>query len=237
MTKAMTLEELVKKYLSDNPSYGKADTYDIYKHKTGTPGAKSYSDAAAAIYASSKKATPNYGSINRKISNKGLQNSGYSSYISSLSKSRLSSELDTLKSDYAKSEASKRSSYASYLENHKDKQNGIKKSVMSHLVNNDVVDLNTATAYGISAGLSMEDAAMIGRSAYEVTKQKVFNRLLEQTVSLGLDKDGAKLLAVKMGVSEEDANQFADEIDELIGYYRNISDEYLEYLEERSNKS
>ena len=105
---------------------------------------------------------------------------------------------------------------------------------MSHLVSNDVVDFDTAVAYGISAGLSKEDASLVGRSAYEVTKQKVFNKLIEHAVTLGLDKDGAKALAIKMGVSEEDASGFADEIDEMLKYYRSLSDGYLDYLKQRS---
>ena len=75
----------------------------------------------------------------------------------------------------------------------------------------------------------------IGRSAYEVTKQNVFNTVLEQTVRLGLDKEGARMLAVKMGVSEADALSFAEEVEDMLRYYGNVSKEYLEYLEQRSN--
>ena len=106
---------------------------------------------------------------------------------------------------------------------------------MSHLVDNDVVDINTAVAYGMSAGLSEEDALLIGRTAYEVTKQKVLNSILEQTASLGLDKDGAKLLAIKMGISDDDADELAEEVAEMLRYYQNISEDYLEFLEQRSN--
>ena len=64
---------------------------------------------------------------------------------------------------------------------------------------------------------------------------KVFNSILEQTVRLGLDSEGARQLAVKMGVSDEDAKSFAEEIQELLDYYGNISEEYLEFLEQRNN--
>lgn len=237
MSKPVTLEELVKKYLSEKPSLGKPDTYDLYKHSKGLSNAQSYSDSVASLYASSKRSLPSYGANNRIINNKGLQNSGYESYIRDAAKSKLGTELESLKSSFAKDEAKNRASYASYLESYKDKTDSTKRSVMKHLVSNGVVDLSTATAYGISAGLSAEDAALVGKSAYELTKQKVFNNLLDQTVRLGLDKEGARLLALKMGVSEEDASGFADEIDEMIDYYRNISEDYLEFLEQRSNKS
>ncbi len=235
MTKAATLEELVKKYLSGKTVQNEPDSYDIYKHKNGLASSKSYSDAVSSLYASSKRELSTYGANDRKISNKGLQNSGYAEYIDSLAKKSFESGESSLKASYADSEAKSRGSYASYLEKYQDKQASVKNSVMSHLINNDVVDLGTAVAYGLSAGLSHEDAVSVGQSAYEITKQRVFNNILRQTVSLGLDKDGAKALALKMGVSEEDASGFADEIDELLKYYGNISEEYLEYLEQRSN--
>jgi hypothetical protein len=235
MKKPATLEELIKEYLKGDEKLGSADSYDVFKHKNGLSNAKSYSDAVGSLYASSKRSLSSYGANNRELSNKGLQNSGYSSYVDYLSDSTFKTGLESLKKAYSDKEASARASYASYLDKYKDKTASVKKSVMSHLIGNDVVDLNTAIAYGISAGLSKEDATLVGQTAYEVTKQKVFNTLLEQTVSLGLDADGAKMLAIKMGVSDEDASAFASEISELLEYYGNISEDYLEFLEQRSH--
>lgn len=235
MTKISSLEDLVKKYLDKNPSPGTPDSYDVYKHRNSLSTAKSYSDAVNSLFASSKKSLSSYGTNNRDINNKGLQNSGYSSYIDDLSESRLASGLKVLKDSYAQSEANNRASYASYLEKYKDKQMQVKNDVMSHLINNDIVDLNTAIAYGMHAGLSKEEAEAIGQSAYDVTRQRVLNKIVEQTVSLGLDKDGARLLALKMGVSESDADEIAGEVSELLSYYRDISKDYLDFLEHRAN--
>ena len=123
----------------------------------------------------------------------------------------------------------------SYLEKYHDKQSKIKDNVLSHLIDNDVVDINTAIAYGVNSGLSREDAEIVGKNAYEITKQKVLNNILTQTVSLGLDEDGAKMLALKMGLSDDDAAEIAKEVGELLKYYRNLSDDYLDFLENRSN--
>lgn len=235
MKKTITLEEMVKKYLDKNKTLGRADTYDTYKHKKSLPGASSYQNAVGDIYASSKKSLASYGHNNRLINNKGLQNSGYSAYIDSLAKNSFISKLGDARAKYGAAEDKALSSYASYLDAHKRRTESVKRSVMSHLVSNDVVDLGTAVAYGISAGLSKEDAALVGQSAYEVTRQKVLNSLIEQSVKLGLDKEGSKMLALKMGVSEEDANAFADEIDEMMKHYRSISEEYLEYLKSKQD--
>ena len=105
---------------------------------------------------------------------------------------------------------------------------------MNHLTDNDVTDMTTAVAYGMSAGLSKEDAEAVGSSAYEITKKKLFNKILDESVSLGLDKDGAKLLAMKYGITEADADSIAKEVSDMLSYYKSISKDYLEFLEERT---
>lgn len=235
MKKATTLEELIEKYLDKTPAVGVADSYDLYKHKKGLSGAKSYSDAIGSLYANSKKNLSAFGANSHKIGNKGLQNSGYAAYIDSLAKNAFKSGANSIGDTFAKNEANARSSYASYLESYADKQSTVKRNVMTHLIKNDVADLTTAIACGMSAGLSREDAEAVGRSVYEVTKQSLFNKILEKSVTLGLDKDGAKTLAMKMGISESDADTFAEEVEDMLKYYRSISDDYLEYLEQRSN--
>ena len=81
MKKAISLEELVKKYLSEGKTLGVPDSYDLYKHKNNLQKAKSYSDAVGSLYASSKRSLSTFGENSRKINNKGLQNSGYAAYI------------------------------------------------------------------------------------------------------------------------------------------------------------
>ena len=235
MTKSATLEELVDKYLKGKSPLSSAESYDEYKHKRGMLYGNDYSDAAGAIYAEAKKGLSTYGANSRKIHNKGLQNSGYASYIDKMSENKFAKDLSSLKDLYKKNETEAKLSYASYLDSYRDKQNSLKRSVMSHLVGNDVTDINTAVAYGMSAGLSEEDALEIGKGAYEVTKKKIFDKLIEQTVSLGLDKDGARKLAINMGISEEDANGFAEQIGELLEHYKSLSSDYLDFLESRAD--
>ena len=232
---ANTLEDILKDRDSNKKTSRSPDTYEDYIRKSGLFETRGYADAVGALYAASKKNLSSYGINNREISNKGLQNSGYASYIDEMAKSGFASGLDKINDSYAKKEQNAKAGYLSYLEKYSDQTSRLKNSVLSHLVKNGVSDINTAIAYGVSAGLSSEDAATIGKSAYEVTRQKVFNSILEQTVRLGLDSEGARQLAVKMGVSDEDAKTFAEEIQELLDYYGNISEEYLEFLEQRSN--
>ena len=40
---------------------------------------------------------------------------------------------------------------------------------------------------------------------------------------------------VKFGITETDADGIAEEVDEMLKYYRSISKDYLDFLEERAN--
>jgi hypothetical protein len=53
-------------------------------------------------------------------------------------------------------------------------------------------------------------------------------------MTLGLDKNGTKALALEMGITESDADEISDQVAELIEYYTDVSDDYLDFLEERS---
>lgn len=235
MFKTSLLKELEKLYLSKSPGKDKPDSYDLYKHKNNLNTAKSYSDAVSSLFASSKKNLSTYGANSRILNNKGLQNSGYSEYVDDAAEKSFVDGSKALKDSYVQKENENRSSYASYLEAYGKKQNGVRNSVMSHLVNNGIVDLGTAIAYGVNAGLSFEDAKTVGQSAYQVTKQKILNDILKQTATLGLDKNGAKMLATKMGLTSSDAEEIANEVADLLRYYGTISKDYLEFLEQRSN--
>lgn len=231
---ATTLEEILKNAKSTGKKNNSPDTYEEYRMKNGIDNRGGYTSAVGKLYAQAKKGLSSYGINNREINSKGLQNSGYASYIDELSKTGFNQGLAKIKDSYTKENNDALLGYAGYLDKYADSQTKLKNSVMSHLIKNGITDLGTAIAYGISAGLSEEDANEIGQSAYEVTKQKAFNSILEQTVRLGLDAEGARMLAVKMGISESDALAFSKEIEEMLDYYGNISEEYLEFLEQRT---
>ena len=235
--KLTTLEDFMKKYIANASITNGADTLDAYMHKNGINYDRTYSRAVESLYANKAKNSAGYGRNYRDLSNKGLQNSGYARYVDSLSNSSFYKGLTAAKGERDLAEAKTLGEYSSYLEQYKKQQNALKESVSSHLIDKGVVNLNDAVAYGIAQGLSKEDAIAIGNNVYSVNKQKVFNDILSQSPALGLDRDGAVLLAKKMGVTEIDAQAFGDEIDEMLKHYSSISEGYLEYLKQQSEKT
>ena len=235
--KLATLEEFMKKYVSGAASNNTADSLDVYKHKNGIDYDRTYARAVESLYANKAKSSAGYGRNYRDLSNKGLQNSGYARYIDSLSNRSFYKGLATAKSDRDLAETKTLSGYADYLERYNKQQNALKESVSSHLIDKGVVNLDDAVAYGLSLGLSEADAIAIGKNVYSVNKQKVFNDILSQAATLGLDRDGAVMLAKKMGVTDDDAQAFGYEIDEMMKHYSSISEGYLEYLKQQSQQN
>lgn len=234
MFKTTLLDKLKEQYLSSNPNQGLPDSYDLYKHKNGLNTQQSYADAVSNLYALSKKNGSSYGRNNRMLNSKGLTDSGYADYIDLIADKSFTLGKDALESSYSKAEAENLGSYATYLEKYREKQTNLKDSVLSHLIDNEIADLSTAIAYGINSGLSFDDAKSMGQSAYEVIKNKVTNEILKQATSLGLDEEGAKMLAVKMGMTSSDAEAIAKEVADLMKYYNSISSDYLDFLVNRS---
>jgi hypothetical protein len=231
-----TLDDILKKQSGTSEKNNAPDTYEEYVRKNGLYNTRGYANAAANLYASTRRDLSSYGINNRKINNKGLQNSGYAAYIDDLAEEKLASGLASIRNNYDNLKSEAAGEYRGYLESYMKNQESIKNKVLTHLTRADAIDLNTAIAYGISAGLTRENAEAVGKAAYESTRSKVFNSILSDVVSLGLDSEGARMLAIKRGVSEADADAFAAEIKEMLDHYGTLSEEYLEYLETRNNQ-
>lgn len=235
--KLTTLEDFMKKYIENRAATSGAMTYDAYKYGQGANYDRDYAKAVESLYAKTSKTSAGYGQNYQALSNKGLQNSGYSEYIDELSDRSFSKGLTALKGERDLEEAKTIKGYSDYLERYAKEQNALKSAVSSHLISTGVVNLDEAVAYGLSLGLSREDAIAIGQSVYSANKQKVFNDIIAQVATLGLDRDGAIALAKRMGVTDGDAEAFGDEVEDMLKHYSSVSEGYLEYLSQRSQKN
>jgi len=236
-SKLTTLEDFLSKYLKNQKSKNGADTYEEYKNKIGANYNTVYGRGMQSLYVDALKSSPSYKQNYANLENKGLQNSGYKEYLADKNANLYEAKAYSLAAARNNSASKTARGYLEYLEKYENEQTRKTKSVMTHLIENSVVDPEIALSYAIGQGLSEEDATAVVKSAYSINRQKVLNSILEQTVSLGLDRDGAVLLAKKMGITDSDAEKIGYEVEELLKYYGNVSDSYLQYLEQKSNKT
>ncbi len=235
--KTLALEEFISSYLEENKRQKSADSYAEYLHKNGLGTAREYAEEMDKLYAKRKTGNAEYGINKRNIDAFGLQNSGYADFVNNLSDNLYKRGVNSAEQKMRKKELDSMSGYLGYLEKHTEKRNQLKNDVMSYLVKNQIVDLEDAVRFAIDSGLDENEALAVADGAYRTNKQKVFNEILKQVASLGLDTEGAVMLARKMGVSDKDAESFGEEISELLEYYGSISDEYLAFLEEQASKT
>lgn len=232
-----TLEDFIKKYLSNRSLDSEVKSYRTFKHTEGLNPLGDYARAVEQLYSSKQQGLASYGKNQRNLANKGLQNSGFADYISAKSLTDYNSGLAKAKAKMSSKETESLDSYASYLERYSRGQRSLKNSVKSHLLQSGTLNLSDAVSYGLEMGLSRENAEAAGLEAYNSNKRKVFDAVLEQAANLRLDRNGAVLLGEKMGLGYADAEELGEEIDEMLKYYGSISEGYLRYLEENSKSN
>ncbi len=231
----ISLESYLRRMLKDTPSG--ADSLEVFKHKSGADYRTSYSDTMRSLYAGLKRNLSSQSVNNTALANKGLQNSGFSAYMKSKLRSGYKSDAIKAEGQRGEDENALINNYRSYIEKHTEKQSGIRNQVAEHLVNTGILNKADAVSYAMGAGLSESDAISVAENVYSINRKKLLDDILKQTASLGLDREGAVMLAKKMGASDEDAEMIGDEVNELLEYYASISEDYLEYLEENSKST
>ena len=235
--KLSSIEDFLKKHMKNQSIKNGSDTYEEYKHKIGADYDREYGRAMNSLYVNALKNSPSYKENYAELENKGLHNSGYREYLAEKSADNFIKSAEAITSKKSKEASKTLSGYLEYLEDYANKQTKLKNSVSSHLIKSGIANLDTALSYAIAQGLTREDAEAVARDAYTINRQKVLNTILEQAAGLGLDRTGAVLLAKKMGVSDDDAETIGNEVEGMMKYYGNVSDGYLEYLEQKSNKT
>lgn len=232
-----SLEDFIKKYLNNKLIDNEPRSYSDYKMSSGIDTVGDFTKTVENLYATKKRGLASYGRNYRNLANKGLQNSGYASYISARALDNYDTGVSKASLARSKSEAELLGGYASYLEKYQSKQSSLKSKVTSHLTDTGELNLDDAIAYGIENGLNLENATAVGTATYSANKRRAFNSIIEEAASLGLDKEGAILLGKKMGLGDKDADELGEEIDELLKHYDSISEGYIKYLEENSQSN
>ncbi len=235
--KLATLEDYLTLRLPTEKRTDGADSYADYLHKNGTVYESNYAASMDKLYSDKLKNSATYGRTARDMTTMGLQNSGYENYIDAMAEATYAKDAERLESERTAAEYKSRTGYLDYLEKYESQRTSLKNSVISHLIKNRIVDINEATSFALESGLTEKEAEAVAAAAYSTNKQRVFNEILKQTATLGLDREGALMIASDMGASDEDAAEFADRIDELLRHYGSISADYIKYLEDKANRT
>lgn len=165
------------------------------------------------------KSDPDYGAAAETLSDRGLSETGYASYLRERNKAAYRAVKE--KADAAGEERAKndRSGYLSYLENWEAEQDKLMQKTLTALSESKTSGIDAAYADALSAGLTDERARIVSRLAPSVARYGM-RRLREGvagvlyvSVTAGLSGAEAELLARACGISRADAEKLRQTVD------------------------
>lgn len=231
-----TLEEFVKTYIQNKVKSSSADSYADWLKANGVNAEKIYSDSIRDITADYERAKSEYGNKAESLAKLGLTASGYSDYLSANAYSAMQKRKAGARDKYAENEASNRSGYAKYLNEITEGESKAYKSIVSAITNEGILDYEEAYNYAVGAGLSEENAKLAAKTASDMVRRDVRERVIKTIIAQNFNKKQAKEYALALGLDENDAEELAKYASE-INEYSYFGDDYLEYLKNKAESN
>ncbi len=237
MTK--TLSEFIENYIKNLGISGAPQPFEDYKASLDNDYDGSFTKAVRSALTKKRQSASDYGAVGEELSDMGLSNSGYQSYLSRLASDKYKSTLSSLEEKRNIAQGQALSGYADYLRQFAKNEGSLRNSVKEHLLDRNVIDFNTAYEYAINAGLSDSDARSISNSVYAINRQKVIKQILDQVLTLRLDENSVKLYAKAIGLNDDDTDYVISASKGLFEHFDTSSKEYqdlIDRLENNANK-
>lgn len=233
MSKITDMESFMKNYLRDAEEYG-AMSIREYAAENRTAADADFGNALKEASLDYRRSLPSYGVLGSKLDTYGLDGSGYANYLSDKARGEYDSAVTEAKAGLMKSNNSLMNGYSKYIEQFATDRSALRRNVQDKLISRRVYDMDAAYDYGISAGLTPEEARTISTTVYNSLRGDAKKKVIDRAISLRLDAEGTKKYAISMGLNEADAISVADEAADLLKHYSEYTDGYWDYLNNKS---
>lgn len=236
MKKLASLQSFFDTYIKNQSiSNGTAD-YQAYIAEQSAKIDDTYNDALERLYSDSVRSRSTYGTTAQALSNMGLTNSGYAKFIDSQSKSMLKAGKDDIISKESDKRSELGASYKDYIKDYVNNRNKLTASITDKLINNGILDYNSAYSYAVSAGLSDKEAKVASQNAYNALRQNVITSIVTKLTDMHLTTDMATTLAKSYGLNAADVERVRNYALFIEGKKTEVSDEFLKELEDMSDR-
>lgn len=232
-----SLREFLDNYISNLKLSNTPQSLDDYKRKNDYTADMSYARALENAMLKNKQSGLNYGAMSESLAESGLSDSGYRGYLYDKAQENHKDALAAIESDYTEKQGQLVKGYTAYLDKLASEEKALYEKVRQNLIDNEIIDIDTAYRFAIESGLSEKQADAVSRNVYSVSRRRLMNRILEQVATLKLDGAGVKIYASAMGLSDEDSAYVVKKAEELLKHYGELSGEYLDRLDELEKKS
>ena len=231
-----SLRSFLEKYYPKAPKSSKPKSFEDHLADSGSTYRDSYERAVSRAYLKRDTGLPGYGTLGQRLSENGLDSSGYADYLKDKSERTLSGDLASAYADRAKGEAKARAGYASYLEKFNKDRSEASERAFDKIVSGGVADIESAYAIALSAGLGSEDAMSIAESGLTTSKRRLVAKLMQSVLADGIDPDTAGLMAEQMGLDGEDRDRVVAYAERLREERTDISEELIAALEAQGSR-
>ena len=218
----VTLEDFINKYNASRKK--KQKTYSQWLNEQGDSSEMNYAEAINDAQKEYDRARAGYGKTGEALSRKGLNGSGYASYLDSNAYSELQNSKREAEKERNAAALKNRSAYAEYLEKSDSAQNRLASDTLSDIHRYGTDDYETSYKLAIAAGLDEETAKYIAdigivlnekeevieepeKTTVSVSTKRV---LLEELLKKRLAGDNAVAYLMACGIEKEEAEQMAE---------------------------
>ncbi len=230
MSKITTIEQFLQNYLKDAPEYG-AKTYEEYAKEMGVDYEGDYAKSLRDAMTKQRRSAPSYGTTGQSLASKGLSGAGYASFLSDKIADTYAKDIEAAEDDLATGRSRLLNGYRDYLQRYSNNRAALRARVQKQLIDNQVYDKNSAYLYALDAGLSADEATAVSGTVYGAVRGRIRRQIIDRVAALELDAEGARLYALSMGLTEEDARSISESAKEYLKHYKDYSDGYWDYLE------
>ena len=232
-----SLEKKHKNILNKN----EADSYVTYVSKNGVSRKNKYQAALEDAATKRKLSDTNYGALADRLSDSGLNASGYEDYLASKSNSRYNSSVGAAREKLLIDEYTERSGYASYLSDYERIQSKLSESLIKKISGENNLNLDSAYSEVVNAGLSKSLAYATASAAVEKAKENVTVKAINFAKKNYLSASDAQKYALKLGLDDNSAkivyNAISALSDDDKDYYSGMSaKEYYSYVKSKAKK-
>ena len=236
MKKKSSLQSFFEDYIRNQSINNGPGDYQTYVSEQSAKIDSTYGDAMEQLYLDSKKSLAGYGAKAQSLSDMGLTNSGYAKYIDSQVNSQLKEGRNDIISQKGEAKSALGLSYKDYIKDYVDNRNKLTANITDKLINNKILDYNSAYSYAVSAGLSDSEAKIASQNAYNALRQSIISSIITELTNMHLTTDMATTLAKSYGLNSADVERVRNYALIIEGRKGEVSDEFLKELEDMSDR-
>ena len=190
-----------------------------YAEWLGRNGTVGDSDALRNALTKRAKNSPDYGAAAQKLSDLGLDKTGYANYLRRENEAAYQRSEAEIREQNAARESGNRNGYLAYLKRWESEQDELMQKTLSSLAESKVSNLDDAYADALAAGLTDERARIVSRLAPTVGEygmrrlREGISGVLAVSLSAGLSGAEAEVLARACGISQADAKKLRQTVE------------------------